>query len=392
MMVSVIRFFRGYVDFNAEGKFPERFLNITSRNGVSMWNARPVKQGLEGSMYISDYRKIRSTAKKSKVKTKIITKHGLPFFVARYKNRIGLPIGAVLGVILLLVLSNFIWSVKITGAESVSTTKIAEVLYESGVKTGGYKNNLDVQKICRDTMLNIEEIGWMSINITGNIASVEIKEKAEKPEIKVNTNPSNVKARCDGVITEIKTTRGTTKTLVGSGVAQGDLLVSGITETKMNTLQYVHADAEVYANVFSNKELQMHKNFVYYSVGENKTERLRASFLWTEFPCSLSFKTYENSVFSEKKENLTFNNEILPAGIKTETETELVKSEVVLDKKSAEKSFKNLMLLYEVFEKSESRIVSRKTNLKEENNGYFYEINYVFNENIAENVDFNVTE
>ena len=45
MMVGVIRFFRGYVDFSAEGKFPERFLNITSRNGVSLWNAQPVKNG-----------------------------------------------------------------------------------------------------------------------------------------------------------------------------------------------------------------------------------------------------------------------------------------------------------------------------------------------------------
>lgn len=392
MMVGVIRFFRGYVDFSAEGKFPERFLNITSRNGVSLWNAQPVKNGLEGSMYISDYRKIRRTAKKSKVKTKITAKHGLPFFTAKYKNRIGLPIGTALGIILLLVLSNFIWSVKITGNESVSTTKIAEILYESGIRTGGYKNNLDVQKICRDTMLDIEEIGWMSVNLTGNIASVEIKEKAQKPELSTNTNPSNIKAKCDGVITDIKATKGTTKVLKGSGVAEGDLLVSGITETKLNTLQYVHAEAEVYADVYSQKELKLPKTFNYYSIGENKTERLRATFLWSEFPCSLSFGSYENSVFSDKRENLTFNGEILPAGLRTETETEIVKSEITMNKATSERVFRNQMLLYEVFEKSESKVVSRKTNLKEENNGYFYEIEYIFNENIAENIDFNVTE
>lgn len=392
MMIGLIRFCRGYVDFNAKGKFPERFLNMTSRNGVNLWNAHPIKQGLEGSMYISDYKKIRKTAKKSKIKTKITAKHGLPFLAARYKNRIGLLIGAVIGVILLVIFSNFIWSVKITGAESVSTTKIAEELSDSGVKIGGYKNNLDVQKICRDTMLNIKEIGWMSINITGNTASVEIKEKTEKPDIKIDTNPSNIKARCDGVITKIKTTKGTTKTLVGSGVAEGDLLVSGIAETKMNTLQYVHATAEVYADVFFDKELQIEKNFTYYSLGENKTKRYKTEFLWSEFPCSISFKTYENSVFTKQRENLTFNNEILPVGIKAETETELIKSHAELDKTSAESSFKNLMLLYEIFEKSESKVVSRKTSLKEKNNRYFYEINYVFNENIAENVDFNVTE
>ena len=160
----------------------------------------------------------------------------------------------------------------------------------------------------------------------------------------------------------------------------------------MNTLQYVHAEAQVNADVYSEKELSLPKTFDYYSIGENKTERLRATFLWTEFPCSLSFSSYENSVFSDKRENLTFNNEILPAGLRTETETEVIKSEISLDKSSSEKIFKNQMLLYELFEKSESKVVSRKTKLKEEKNGYFYEIDYIFNENIAENVDFNVTE
>ncbi|MEE1318155.1 MAG: hypothetical protein UHD05_01460, partial [Ruminococcus sp.] len=127
-------------------------------------------------------------------------------------------------------------------------------------------------------------------------------------------------------------------------------------------------------------------------IGENKTERLRATFLWSEFPCSLSFGLYENSVFSDKRENLTFNGEILPAGLRTETETEIVKSEITMNKATSERVFRNQMLLYEVFEKSESKVVSRKTNLKEENNGYFYEIEYIFNENIAENIDFNVTE
>ena len=163
MLVQLIRFFRGYVDFTANGKFPERFLNITSRYGINLWNAKPSKHSINASMYISDYRKIRLAAKKSGVKTRINAKHGLPFFANKYKPRIGIPIGAAAGIILILVLSNFIWSVSVTGAQTVSETKIKQVLSEYGVKTGGYKNNLDVDKIERDTMLEIDEIGWMSV-------------------------------------------------------------------------------------------------------------------------------------------------------------------------------------------------------------------------------------
>lgn len=392
MLVKFIRLFRGYVDFEARGKFPERFLNITNRYGINLWNARPISDGIEGSMYISDYRKIRFIAKKSKVTAKITKKHGLPFLASKYKIRIGLPIGAVAGVIILVVLSNFIWSVKITGTETISETMLREMLAENGVVMGSYKNNLDVEKVERDIMLRTEEIGWMSINLTGNIASIEIKEKAMKPNLNTEIKPCNIKARCDGVITNIKASKGSTKVLKGSGVTEGDLLVSGIIETKLNTLQYVRADAEVYADVNSYKELTLPKQCTYYTFSDNINNRKRAFFLWFDFPCTLSFSSYEQSLYSKKTENLICNGEVLPLGIKTETEKEIVKTEVTFNKTTAEKVFTNSMLLYEAFEKGESTVKSRIIDINNEKNRYNYEIEYIFNENIAKSVEFNVTD
>lgn len=392
MLVKFIRFFRGYVDITASGKFPERFLNITSRYGINIWNAQPTQNGLTASMYISDYRRIRLVGKKSKVKAHITAKHGLPFIMAKYKPRIGIPIGTVLGIILLLVLSNFIWSVSITGTETVSNTRLYEALSRKGVKTGAYKNNLDVKSIERDTMLEISEIGWMSVNITGNVVSVEVKEKVIKPDINTETAPCNIKAKCDGVITKINAKNGVAQVPKGSGVAKGDLLVSGITQTKMNTIKYVHASAEVYADVISNKELSVPAQYDYYFPSDTFTNRKRAFFLWCEIPCSLSFSSYDDCLYSQKTESLFYNNVVLPIGIKTETATEIAKSNVKLDNKTAEKIFENSLLLYEVFEKGESKVISREITFKNSKNGYSCKSDYVFNENIAESVDFSVTE
>lgn len=392
MLVKMIRFVRGYVDFKASGKFPERFLNITSRYGINLWNAHPTKDGLEASMYISDYRKIRLVTKKSKVTTRIKAKHGLPFISAKYKPRIGIPIGAAAGIVLLLMLSNFVWSISLTGNQNVSQTKIFEVLSQNGVKVGAYKNNLNVQSIERETMLEISEIGWMSVNITGNVVSVEIKEKAEKPEIKTETTPCNIKAKCDGVITKVNAKKGTSQVLVGSGVVKGDLLVSGITQTKMNTIQYVHASADVFADVIFKNELSLPLQYDYYCLNENFTDRTRLFFLWCELPCSLSFSSYDDCVYSQKTENLFYNDVILPVGIKTETAQELVKTNVKLKNKTAEKIFENSLLLYEAFEKSDSKVISRKMTVKKDKNGYICNTDYIFNENIAESVDFSVTE
>lgn len=392
MLVQLIRFFRGYVDFTANGKFPERFLNITSRYGINLWNAKPSKHSINASMYISDYRKIRLAAKKSGVKTRINSKHGLPFFINKYKPRIGIPIGAAAGVILIIVLSNFIWSVSITGAQTVSETKIKQVLSENGVKTGGYKNNLDVQKIERDTMLEIDEIGWMSVNITGNIASIEIKEKAQKPKIDSSTTPCNIKAKCDGVITDIKSKKGNVQVKKGSGVAKGDLLVSGIIETKMNTLQYVRANAEVFADVVYKKESSIKSEYEYTFLGGEKTDRSRAFLLWLEFPCSISFSSYENSVFSESSQNVICNDTVLPLGIKTSTQSDLISVEKKLTKSEAEKIFMNDLLLYEAFEKPKSKVVSRKVTVNKTGDEYRCETDYIFNENIAYSEEFSVTD
>ena len=392
MLLKLIRFLRGYVDFTAKGKFPERFLNITARYGINLWNSMPSKDGLKATMYISDYRKIRLVAKKSKVKTKIEAKHGLPFITEKYKNRIGIPIGGAIGIILLIVLSNFIWGVSITGTANVSNTHILSLLSEKGIKTGGYKNNIDVEKIEREILLEVEEIGWMSINITGNVVSVEIMEKAEKPELRESTTPCNIKARCDGVITKVSARKGTTEVLKGSGVVKGDLLVSGIIQTKMNTVQYVRAEAEVYADIISKKELKLPVKYNYSNLSGNATNRTRTFFLWCELPNSISFNSYNQSVFTQQTENYTLNNAVLPIGIKTETAYEMTETQVNVDNKTAQKILENSILLYEAFEKPESTVKSREYQIKKTNNNYICNISYTFNENIAQSVEFNVTE
>lgn len=89
MLMNIFRFIKGSVDFEGKGKFPERFLNLTVRSGINLWNARPVERGLRGSMTAADYRKIRPTARKAGVRLRVTKKRGLPFIAAKYRYRKG---------------------------------------------------------------------------------------------------------------------------------------------------------------------------------------------------------------------------------------------------------------------------------------------------------------
>ena len=158
MLLKLIRFIRGYVDFTVKGKFPERFLNLTARNGINIWNATPNEHGLSATMSVFDYKNIRKIAHKARVVIKTTGKHGAPFILHKYRFRLGLPIGAVIGIIILLVLSNFVWFVNVNGEKTLSDTYIKEVLKENGIDVGVSKNNLNVQSIERNVILNIKEI------------------------------------------------------------------------------------------------------------------------------------------------------------------------------------------------------------------------------------------
>lgn len=392
MLLEIIRFFRGNVDFTASGKFPERFINITAKNGVNIWNPVPAKNAISASMYLSDYKKIRTLAKKSRVKTKITAKHGMPFIVNRYKARTGLFAGAVFGIILCIFLSNFIWSVKISGTEEISNTYLESLLSDNGISVGVWKNNLDVDQIERNILRKCGDVRWMSINITGSLVTVEVKETYKKPKLDTSKNPCNVKAVKDGVITRIQAYNGKPVVTKGSGVVNGQVLVSGLDETKQGDMRYLRANAKVFADITEQRTLSIPKKITYSTATDNYVDRKNLKFLWIDFPCNLAFESYENSVSTVHGENLFINDVVLPVGFKIQTDRELVTEDYTISKSSAQEIVKTDCILYEIFAKSESTVVSRNISLKENKSGYNFTADYIFNENIACQVDFDVTE
>lgn len=315
-MVKLIRWLRGFVIFELTGKFPERFINICARLGVSLFSPVPRGRNICGGMLLCDYRRIRSIARKCGVRLCVKERHGLPFFVSRYRARSGLAAGAAAFAIIIVIMQSFVWTVEINGLSSVSSVEFAGVMEEAGICVGSLKGSLDLQGIQRKVMQDVEEIGWMSINIIGTKAEVEIKEKDKKPKIENVKTPCNIKASTDGVIVSMNTKSGKAVVPVGSAVKKGQLVVSGVVENSLQNINFVHSDAQIVAKTtrqvaFSSK-LQ----------GEYKTpiataKRYRFDFLWFGVPVSLSpvGGDYSSRVESRR---LFLNNTEVPCGISAE--------------------------------------------------------------------------
>ncbi|MBQ6387469.1 MAG: sporulation protein YqfD [Ruminococcus sp.] len=391
MLVGIVRWCRGSVDFTAAGKFPERLLNLAAVRGIRIWNPQPVPGGVSGSMLLADYRRIRPLAKRARVRTRVSRRRGLPFFVCRYQNRFGLVVGAALGAMLIVFLSQFLWSFRIVGAEHLSQQQIRDVLAENGVRVGVYKGDLDVDRIERRLLRGLDRITWVSVNMMGCTASVEVREKAQKPEIR-STAPCNVTAAVDGVITKVNVRDGFAAVREGSGVAAGELLVSGFNPTKQGGVRYMHADADIYADVISKRESKIPKQLDYYSITENKIDRKRLKLLWFEMPFSICFGGFRDKALAVREDSVVLNGTALPLGMRSETAYELENRQVRMDEETARTVFRNQELLYEAFARPGSCPVSRKLTVSADNDSFFCTFDCVFNENIAQTAEFSVTE
>lgn len=383
MVLKLIRWFRGYVEFSLYGKTPERFINLCSLNGINLWDSKPESYGLKGKMSVFDYKNIKKCAKKSKSRLKIKNKRGLPFFIRKYKSRVGIAAGAVLFVVITFFLSSFIWSVNITGLDNLSQQQVKKALAENGLSIGTYKGSMNIQKIQRDMIIEIPEIGWMSINVRDSCANVEIKEKAQVPEMNDNFSPCNIKARCDGVITGFEISQGKGEIMRGSAVTEGQLLVNSVVEDKMGGVSFTHAQAKVYADVEVTKTFSMAMENYLILPTENFTKRCSVSFLGFDIPVTFSNSNYDFSVKQNKSFFAVSERNTLPLGINEETELEYKYRTIELSKEQVREALMKEMSLYEVFCKQDSTVVSRGFSGGIAQGNYTLHVNYVFNEDIA---------
>lgn len=231
--VKIVRFLKGYVKFSAEGGFSERFVNLCEQKRLGVRSLVFKEERLEGFVSASDYKKLRAVAKLSGMKLSCVSKYGLPFFLFKNRNRVGLAFGAAFFVLFMSIMSLFIWSIETVGSENISDAELLSVAEEYGLKTGCFRPFVDVHEISDGMIKSLNgRLLWVAVNISGSRAVVEVRDYIEKPESKTYSEPSNLVADFDGLLLSLEVHNGTKANFEGNGVKKGDLLISGIVENR----------------------------------------------------------------------------------------------------------------------------------------------------------------
>ena len=383
MLLKILRYCRGYVGFTVSGKYPERFLNITARKNIRLWDVQRKDDGFTACMYRSDYRRIRPYARGAGVRLRVGIKRGLPTVIGRYRGRVGLVIGACAFILAVFVMSLFIWSIDITGLDTVSRTRMLDDLRDHGLYIGAFKPAIDSGQVAREIMLEQKEIGWMAVNITGSYASVEIKEEAPAPEVEDISTPCNIKAKSDGQILRIEAMEGETKITEGSGVIKGQLIVSGVRTGEQGASRLVHAQARVYA--LTKREASFSAPAVSKSLVPNGETAVRKSLLLFGLRIPYRFGAVHSpySVTSQVVRSPSPLGITLPVGVVNETVSALEYNECELDNNSAQELLTREAQLYEAFSLSDCTVEDREYTLDISDNVYTLHVTYTCVEDIA---------
>ena len=326
MIISIIRYILGYINFRAFGGFSDRFLNICTRDGIPLWNIKNVKGNISASTTINGYLSIRNAVRKSGMKVMVTERKGLIFFLKRNKIRAGLLFGVIVFASLIFILSQFVWSVSLVGNIDLQEDYLLSAFQKYGVKVGATISSIDDSDIAERVVSEVPELSWAAINRKGNVVVIEVREKTPAPEKYDNSVPTNLIADENGLILSIDVLSGNEEIKPGSAVTKGDLLISGVITFADGREKLVHGDGFVKALV-TRKEKFNGNDFSVHNLTEEKT-RKKLFFFGIEIPLGASVG---DEFYCKHKSFIESEKILLPLGIITEYSAEFSEDKIPLN-------------------------------------------------------------
>lgn len=232
MLKTLINRARGQVRVRVSCPYPERVLNLCSARALAFWDLN-WEDDTHFTCRISrrDLRRLRQSAEKLDCQLTVLRREGAPYVLGQLRRRQALAVGILLCGLWMSVSSFVIWDIRIVGNETVPREEILRALEKYGVKRGAWGLSVNSADIRDHVLLDIPELMWVAVNVSGCRAEVQVRERRPAPTLLDRREPCNLVARRDGLVLSVRALGGTPQTVRGSAVTRGQLLISGVEDT-----------------------------------------------------------------------------------------------------------------------------------------------------------------
>lgn len=387
-MTRLFRWLFGYVEFVFSGGFIDGFVNECYQQKINIHDIKRVENSVTALCLAREYKRLHSVARKHGGTVKITKRKGALFVFLKLRNRLGLLAGAVAFIMIFNTLSGYVWSIETTGNKAISEGEIIEFLADNDFGIGTKWKSVSLNQIENLAGASYDDFAFFHINRFGSKAVIEIDDAVIPFDTDNAKGRYNLRATKDGVITYTNVKRGWDIVKVGSAVARGDILASGVYESELNkTNHFTHASGEVLAKTKEKIDITICRTQTK-KIYANDEKKKSIIFFGINLPLYLGKSAKQGCEIEEKCDYIKLNETNLPIGIKTKTlrfftleNTELSDKELVkLMDLEIEKRLKS--------EYANAEILNKNIDIEIKDNSITAKGEIFAIENIAEEVEF----
>lgn len=274
MMLALLNLVGGWYELMGKPGEAAAFCNICMKGCYPYWQFRQDEEGFTVRVRRRIWRELAVECTAAGLSLCCLREGGLPQVLRRYRRRWGLIIGMIFFVGVVWLSGRFVWNIEVTGTDRYHPRDVLEELASQGFGVGTYIPDVDVRELQNRVLISSDRFAWISVNLFGTTAQVEVVELAARQIPKRETAPANLVAAVDGQITRLELRSGWPSVAVGDVVRSGELLVSGLGETKDARTLTARAEGKVYAQVVHELSVEIPLDYeVKRYTGEKKREK-----------------------------------------------------------------------------------------------------------------------
>lgn len=224
-----------------------KFLNYLIYNKIYYDSLNKYNEYFVLDVSYDDYLYIRR-----RYKCHIVKYYGKKNIVNMYENNKYVLLSLIISFMLLFLLCNTIFDIKINSDNKDIINIINNSLSDNGI--GVYKRKVSFDKLnnIKNKILedNKDTLEWIEIREKGCIYYIDVTPRVKSNNNVDNSLPSDIVAEKDGVIKHIVVHRGSKVIDNGDYVKKGDILISGNIIKNENVIDKVHSEGVIYAETW----------------------------------------------------------------------------------------------------------------------------------------------
>lgn len=223
----------GYLVLSISGDDPEAFLNLALARGLTLLDVSRAGRGqIRVKMPVGAFRVLRTLARDSHCRVRIVDKRGLPFFSRRLRGRQLLIAGVLFFLVALYILSACVWVIDVQPEKGplrqVTPDQVIAAARAEGLKPGAWKGGIDIRRLEYGLEQRLPQLAWVGVSFHGTRAEIRVVEKAPSAAGNDYESPASIIAAKDGVVKEILVMNGEGRVAAGDTVRRGEILISGL--------------------------------------------------------------------------------------------------------------------------------------------------------------------